>query len=73
MNNITFGDNEFGHYETVAGGAGAVSFFTLICLAQLFLQRKKRKILFPFANFNLDHDFIVFILGQNNPLDKTFL
>ncbi|XP_053402483.1 5-oxoprolinase-like [Mercenaria mercenaria] len=23
MNNITFGDSEFGHYETVAGGAGA--------------------------------------------------
>ncbi|XP_052817623.1 5-oxoprolinase-like [Mya arenaria] len=23
MNNITFGDAEFGHYETVAGGAGA--------------------------------------------------
>ncbi|KAK3085711.1 hypothetical protein FSP39_007638 [Pinctada imbricata] len=23
MNNITFGDEEFGHYETVAGGAGA--------------------------------------------------
>ena len=25
MNNITFGDEEFGHYETVAGGTGAVS------------------------------------------------
>ena len=25
MNNITFGDEKFGHYETVAGGAGAVS------------------------------------------------
>lgn len=25
MNNITFGDDRFGHYETVAGGAGAVS------------------------------------------------
>ena len=25
MNNITFGDDAFGHYETVAGGAGAVS------------------------------------------------
>ena len=27
MNNVTFGDEEFGHYETVAGGAGAVSDF----------------------------------------------
>ena len=25
MNNITFGDSEIGYYETVAGGAGAVS------------------------------------------------
>lgn len=25
MNNITFGDEEVGYYETVAGGAGAVS------------------------------------------------
>ena len=25
MNNITFGDESFGYYETVAGGAGAVS------------------------------------------------
>ncbi|CAJ0565520.1 unnamed protein product, partial [Mesorhabditis spiculigera] len=23
MNNVTFGDNEFGYYETIAGGAGA--------------------------------------------------
>ena len=25
MNNITFGDETVGYYETVAGGAGAVS------------------------------------------------
>ncbi|CAG2068567.1 unnamed protein product, partial [Timema podura] len=25
MNNVTFGDEQFGYYETVAGGAGAVS------------------------------------------------
>ena len=25
MNNVTFGDDNFGYYETVAGGAGAVS------------------------------------------------
>ena len=25
MNNTTFGDDSFGYYETVAGGAGAVS------------------------------------------------
>lgn len=25
MNNITFGDDTVGYYETVAGGAGAVS------------------------------------------------
>jgi len=26
MNNITFGDDSVGYYETVAGGAGAVSY-----------------------------------------------
>ena len=26
MNNTTFGDDTFGYYETVAGGAGAVRF-----------------------------------------------
>lgn len=25
MNNITFGQNDWGYYETVAGGAGAVN------------------------------------------------
>ena len=25
MNSVTFGDDNFGYYETVAGGAGAVS------------------------------------------------
>ena len=28
MNNITFGDESVGYYETVAGGAGAVSICT---------------------------------------------
>lgn len=28
MNNITFGQNDWGYYETVAGGAGAVNFET---------------------------------------------
>lgn len=37
MNNITFGDENVGYYETVAGGAGAVSWdyffiFNLILL-----------------------------------------
>ena len=27
MNNTAFGDDNFGYYETVAGGAGAVSIF----------------------------------------------
>lgn len=27
MNNITFGQNDWGYYETVAGGAGAVSIY----------------------------------------------
>ena len=27
MNNVTFGDGDSGYYETVAGGAGAVSIF----------------------------------------------
>lgn len=29
MNNTTFGDDSFGYYETVAGGAGAVSTSTM--------------------------------------------
>ena len=29
MNNITFGDDDVGYYETVAGGAGAVSCYSL--------------------------------------------
>ncbi len=28
MNNVTFGDEDVGYYETVAGGAGAVSICT---------------------------------------------
>jgi len=27
MNNVTFGDETIGYYETVAGGAGAVSLY----------------------------------------------
>ena len=30
MNNITFGDEEVGYYETVAGGSGAVSVIIII-------------------------------------------
>ena len=30
MNNVTFGDDEVGYYETVAGGAGAVRSFTFL-------------------------------------------
>ena len=29
MNNVTFGDEYVGYYETVAGGAGAVSLLSL--------------------------------------------
>lgn len=29
MNNVTFGDESIGYYETVAGGAGAVSISSL--------------------------------------------
>lgn len=29
MNNITFGNDKLGYYETVAGGAGAVSIYLL--------------------------------------------
>ena len=31
MNNTTFGDESCGYYETVAGGAGAVSCFVQQC------------------------------------------
>ena len=30
MNNTTFGDDDVGYYETVAGGAGAVGLITSI-------------------------------------------
>lgn len=33
MNNTTFGDDSFAYYETVAGGAGAVSDF--FCLQEV--------------------------------------
>ena len=29
MNNVTFGDGNVGYYETVAGGAGAVSAYVV--------------------------------------------
>ncbi len=35
MNNTTFGDDDMGYYETVAGGAGAVSFVFIIMIAIL--------------------------------------
>jgi len=30
MNNVTFGDENIGYYETVAGGAGAVSLLNIL-------------------------------------------
>ena len=33
MNNVTFGDGSVGYYETVAGGAGAVSLPTLFSMS----------------------------------------
>ena len=36
MNNVTFGDGNSGYYETVAGGAGAVSLFILMSEQILF-------------------------------------
>ena len=32
MNNTTFGDESFGYYETVAGGAGAVCFLLVLTI-----------------------------------------
>ena len=43
MNNITFGDEKFGHYETVAGGAGAVSKYSILASRQENLPMKKLK------------------------------
>ena len=37
MNNITLGDENIGYYETVAGGAGAVSVFIVYCCVCLFV------------------------------------
>lgn len=36
MNNITFGQDDWGYYETVAGGAGAVS--NVACISQTRFQ-----------------------------------
>lgn len=41
MNNITFGQSDWGYYETVAGGAGAVSldnngFYSQCCIILLY-------------------------------------
>lgn len=41
MNNVTFGDGNSGYYETVAGGAGAVSLFILISEQIVLLQHIK--------------------------------
>lgn len=37
MNNVTFGDGTSGYYETVAGGAGAVS---LVLSLPIFLLKR---------------------------------
>jgi len=37
MNNVTFGDENIGYYETVAGGAGAVSSPQCVCLLPSWL------------------------------------
>lgn len=37
MNNTTFGDEGFGYYETVAGGAGAVSFKLKMLFGYVYL------------------------------------
>lgn len=38
MNNITFGQNEWGYYETVAGGAGAVNLETNTFYSEYLLR-----------------------------------
>ena len=43
MNNITFGDDTMGYYETVAGGAGAVS-HTLTNFNHFFFKMNNHKI-----------------------------
>lgn len=43
MNNVTFGDDTFAYYETVAGGAGAVSVILTSVLHFLFVTVAKRK------------------------------
>lgn len=40
MNNITFGDDAFGHYETVAGGAGAVRRAIIYCKSGYCSERQ---------------------------------
>ena len=52
MNNMTFGDGESGYYETVAGGAGAVS---CIWLEIYFLKFK-----FWTAARNMSHYFAIY-------------
>ena len=49
MNNITFGDESVGYYETVAGGAGAVSICTGSASDLYYLQLTNQIALFHLA------------------------
>lgn len=41
MNNITFGQDDWGYYETVAGGAGAVSPKTKVSFSEYYILIKR--------------------------------
>lgn len=45
MNNTTFGDDDVGYYETVAGGAGAVRYRSVYFFIELKLKILNIKII----------------------------
>ena len=64
MNNITFGDDTVGYYETVAGGAGAVSNLFIMGMSWIVSSRAGPCYL-EMLNFFECHNLIIVILCYN--------
>ena len=66
MNNTTFGDDSFGYYETVAGGAGAVSKHNVTSHAWFLTEYRNPQCaassLIKYAHNKTDTDRIAFLL-----------
>ena len=60
MNNTTFGDQTFGYYETVAGGAGAVSKYLVCMFGSSFVLPKLQHTLYNMNIDNTQHTYILY-------------